>query len=265
MSQSFEICIPAWNSLEYLKLCVKGIQQNSAFKHPVTVHDNASTDGTGEWLKANGINHTQSPSNEGFCGVNWALRNVCSDHVMLFNCDMYALPGWDIEILKQINIFKRHRIKNYTISSCLIEPVGNNPEYDIENFGTDFSNFDEQRLLRTFKAEKHRYMRQSTIQYSHPILMPTQMLQSMNFLDPDYFPGWAVDHDIAARAYYGVGCLNFVMLGTSRVYHFSSKTFQTLPAELRSRHCEDLFEKKWDQSVADFRTMLEIKKAYRCI
>jgi GT2 family glycosyltransferase len=260
---NFEICIPTWNSLDYLKLCVKGIQTNSSLQHAIRVHDNGSTDGTEDWLKVNKIQYTRTETNEGFCGVNHALKRVTTDHVMIFNSDMYPLPGWDLEIVKQLNYFKRKGVKQYTISSCLIEPTGANPEYDIEDFGADARNFDEQRLLRTFKAMRGRYnMKKDTVQYSHPILLPTAMLKRMGYLDVDYFPGWAVDHDIAARAYFQAECRHFVMLGKSRVYHFSSKTFKKLPDELRARHCEDLFLNKWGRTVHSFRQLIGVTQPY---
>jgi GT2 family glycosyltransferase len=260
---SFDICIPTWNSLDYLKLAVKSIESNSFLNHKILIHDNASTDGTGDWIEEHGIFYTQSKTNEGFCGVNHCLKRVESDHVMIFNSDMYALPGWDLEILKAMNAFKRKSIKEYTISSCLVEPTGHNPEYDIENFGADAKNFDEKQILRTFKEMRSRYYRRKdTVQYSHPILMPTAMMKRMGYLDPEYFPGWAVDHDIAARAYYNAGCRNFVMLGKSRVYHFSSATFKQLPEKLRNRHCEDLFQGKWNQPVHAFRQMIGVTRPY---
>lgn len=261
---SFEICVPSWNSLPYLKILLDGINKNSVFRHTVTVHDNGSTDGTGEWLKTNNINHTKTPTNLGFCGVNVALRNVQADHVMIFNSDMYPLPGWDLETHKQINLFKRYDISNYTISSCLVEPTGANPEYEIRNFGTDCDAFDRENLVKDFFDNRSFYLsRKDTVQYSHPILLPTKMLQEIGFMDEEYFPGWASDHDLAARAYFRAGCRNFVMLGKSKVYHFSSKTFQQLPDEIRRRDGQDIFQKKWNMSVDHFRSLIGIRNEFR--
>ncbi len=259
----FDIAIPTWNSLEYLQICVKGIQQNSALPHRIIVHNNGSTDGTKEWLQAQGIELTSTPENKGFCGVNYALRQVTADHVMVMNSDMYPLPGWDLEINKQINLFKRIGLKAYTISSCLIEPTGFNPEYDIENCGTTAENFDEDKLLKHFKSQRHRYYsRKDTVQYSHPILLPTSLMERIGYFDPEYFPGWACDHDLAARAWYRGECRHFVMLGKSRVYHFSSKTFKKLPPEIQAQHGEDLFYNKWNVSVPYFRQILGVAHNY---
>lgn len=263
LNQSFDICVPSWNSLEYLKLMVAGIRKHSSLKHVIRVHDNGSTDGTQEWLTKQQIPFTRSEENEGFCGINHALKKAQTEHVMMFNTDMIPLPGWDLEIVKQINYFKRRNIKAFTISSCLIEPAGGNPEYDQSDWGKDAATYNEAGLLKHFKDNMTSLMsRHNTNQYSHPVLMPTDMLKRCGYLDVSYFPGWAVDHDIAARAYFQAECRHFVMLGKSRVYHFSSKTFSKLPPEVKAKHGEDIFLNNWGISVQAFRSRLKVKSPY---
>lgn len=265
MNPSFHICVPTWNSLPYLKLLLRGIDQNSTVgTHNVIVHDNGSTDGTEEFLRENRIEYTRSKTNLGFCGVNAALKRAnLLPHVMIMNTDMFPLPGWDMEIFKQCLKFKRQNISEYTISSCLIEPVGANPEYDIRNFGTSHEDFDEKGLMLYFNGNRQQLLsRKDTVQYSHPILMPTALMQQIGYMDESYFPGWSSDHDLAAAAYFNANCRNFVMLGRSRVYHFSSKTFQKLPDEIRYRDGQDIFQRKWNMSVDSFRSLLQVKNAY---
>jgi glycosyltransferase involved in cell wall biosynthesis len=263
LNGNFDICIPAYNSLEYLKKCVESIQKNSTFGHRIYVHDNGSTDGTEEWLKSrNDIVYTRSATNEGFCAVNNVLKIATAPYIMIFNCDMYVLPDWDLFIYKQIvNFVNVRRINKFTISCSLIEPVGHNPEYIIRDFGTDISGFRENQLLDDFYRNRARYLNSlDTIQYSHPILLPRTMLHLIGYMDPAYFPGWASDHDLAAGAFFTAHCRDFVMLGKSKVYHFSSKTFQKLPEEIRNRHGQDIFRKKWGMSADEFRTMINIRK-----
>lgn len=256
---NFDICIPAWNSLEYLKLCIEGIRDNSAFKHRIIVHDNASEDGTFGYMQKLGIECTHTDTNEGFSGVNHALKCSDSEAVMIFNCDMYALPDWDVAINKQQEAFAEQEIQNYTLSSCLIEPVGFNPEYDIIDFGQNNETFDSDALNHHYRVNKARYdERQDSVNYCHPILLPQKMLREMDFLDPEYFPGYGVDDDLAARAYYRCGCRHFRMLGKSRVYHFSSATFKKMPPEIRARHGRDLFARKWPLDMDAFRRHINI-------
>ena len=51
----FSIIIPTYNNLDYLKLCLKSIKDNSSFNHEIIVHVNEGTDGTKSFLEK--INH----------------------------------------------------------------------------------------------------------------------------------------------------------------------------------------------------------------
>jgi glycosyltransferase involved in cell wall biosynthesis len=256
------ICIPTWNSLEYLKILIASIKKNTKLPHEIIVHDNGSTDGTMFWLLQNNIKTTCSEKNLGFCGVNYPLKSSKYPYCMIVNSDMYMLPGWDLAMMSQINAFKKAKIDRFTISSCLIEPTGNNPEYDIFYAGHDAATFDENKLLQYFSTAQPK--KSSTIQYSHPILMPKFMLEEVNYLDESYFPGWAVDHDMP-MSFYQKDCRNFIMLGNSRVFHFSSKTFNKLPSEVKNRNGQDIFEKKWNVSVDEFRKRLKIAQPYATV
>lgn len=259
------IAVPSYNSLEYLRILNKGIRRNTKIPYELIVHDNGSTDGTQEWIRENKVSCTRSESNLGFTGVNCALVLASHPYTIIMNTDMYPLPGWDLEIFKQIEKFKQEGVKKFTISSCLIEPLGANPEYNIFYAGHNAETFNEPLLLGTYLKEKERgFKKENTTQYSHPILAPTEMWEEMNYLDDKYYPGWAVDHDLAAQAY-KVGCRDFLMLGTSRVYHFISKTFTKLPSEVRNRSGQDIFQNKWGISVDEFRRRLGVATPYRTV
>ena len=74
--------------------------------------------------------------------------------------------------------------------------------------------------------------------------------------------GWSLDHHMP-KAFFEKGARNFVMLGNSRVYHFISKTFKKLPDEIKNRDGQDIFKKKWGQTVEDFRTSLNIRQEFK--
>jgi GT2 family glycosyltransferase len=253
------ICIPSWDSLEYLKILIASIKKNTRMPHEIIVHDNGSADETLHWLIMNKIKHTKSDKNLGFCGVNAALKEAKYPYCMIVNTDMFMLPGWDLAITSQINAFKKQGHDRFTISSCLIEPTGNNPEYDIFYAGHDTQTFDEKKLLEYFSTVQPKKI--NTTQYSHPILIPKFMLEEVNYFDETYFPGWAVDHDLP-MSLYQKGCRNFIMLGNSRVFHFSSKTFKKLPDEIRNRNGHDIFQNKWSISVDEFRKRLNVAQPY---
>ena len=52
----FSIIIPTFNNLEYLKLCLKSIKNNSSLNHEIIIFVNDGSDGTLEYLKVKIIN-----------------------------------------------------------------------------------------------------------------------------------------------------------------------------------------------------------------
>jgi GT2 family glycosyltransferase len=254
------ICVPSWNSLDYLKILYASFKCNTRLKYELIVHDNGSQDGTYAWCRNNNIILTRSEQNEGFCGVNHALKLAKFSYILIANSDMYALPFWDLEILKQINKFKSQKIDRFTISCSLIEPFGKNPEYIISYHGRDTQSFDEGGLLADYLANRNtKYNTNNTIQYSHPILIPKFMLEEINYLDEHYFPGWNVDNDIP-RCLYEKGCMTFIMLTKSRFYHFISKTFSKLPNDIRNMDGKKIFFEKWGETADEFRKRINVKK-----
>jgi len=258
----FSVCVCAWNDLPYLKILHRGLRRNTRVPYELIVHDNGSTDGTGAWLTENGIKHTRSAVNEGVAAVNYAVERAQYGFIVDINADMYPLPGWDAEVVQQREAFAQQGVAQYTISSCLIEPVGNNPECTIRDHGRDAAAFDEESLLQDYQDHAAVYKKPSVIQYSHPVMMPKKLWDAFGGVDEAYFPGYSSDHDIAASAYQA-GCRHFIRLGSCRTYHFVGKTLGKLEAGLKAKNGEDIFRRKWGMQVDEFRRRLGVSAPYR--
>ena len=76
MYNGFSILIPTWNNLDYLKLCVRSIRQHSAYNHQIIIHVNDGSDGTLEWVKAEGLDYTHSEENIGVCLAMNSMRRL---------------------------------------------------------------------------------------------------------------------------------------------------------------------------------------------
>ena len=63
----FSILIPSWNNLEYLRLCVRSIRENSAHPHQIIVHVNDGSDGSRGWVMGEQLDATFSETNVGIC------------------------------------------------------------------------------------------------------------------------------------------------------------------------------------------------------
>ena len=99
----FSIVIPTWNNLSYIQLCVESIRKNSAHPHQVILHINDGSDGTLAWAKAEQIDYTHTDDNAGICvAVNQAAALATQNYIVYMNDDMYVLPNWDSELIKEI-------------------------------------------------------------------------------------------------------------------------------------------------------------------
>src|SRR5690242_5874116 len=99
----FSILIPTWNNLDFLKLCVDSIRKNSALPFQIIVHVNDGRDGTLDWVKSEGIEHTWSDDNIGIChAVNIAATLARHEYIVYLNDDMYCCPGWDKRLQEKI-------------------------------------------------------------------------------------------------------------------------------------------------------------------
>lgn len=257
----FSICIVCYNDLDFLKILYKSIKQNTKIKYEILIHDNASTDGTEEWLKENNINYSRSATNEGNPALNYAVQRAKYDYIALPNPDTYLLPGWDIALLKQINKFKQQQIEKFMISFCCVEPMGQNMEYQIYYCGHTPQTFDENKLLNYYLTEASKYVKIDTIQYSFPNCMPTKMWREFGGMDIEYWPGWTVDVDMAARAY-RIGCRDFILMAHPRVYHFINGTYRKLSKEDNAKNGWDLFKSKWGMTVEEFRKRMKIAQPF---
>jgi glycosyltransferase involved in cell wall biosynthesis len=144
---NFSIIIPTWNNLAFAKLCVESIRKNSACRHQVILHVNDGSDGTLEWAKKEGIDHSYSPENVGICkAVNEAGGLAKCDYIVYMNDDMYVCPGWDMQIASEI---ASAGTDCFMYSSTMIEPVNHdNPCVIHKDYGSSIETFNEKALLR---------------------------------------------------------------------------------------------------------------------
>ena len=97
--------IPSRNNLEFLQLAYKSIRDLKT-KHEILVLDDASTDGTKEWIyEVNDpdlFTHiNEGPERIGIVGMfDKGIELASTDIIMAFHADMIAAPKLDENILK---------------------------------------------------------------------------------------------------------------------------------------------------------------------
>ncbi len=236
---TFSILIPTWNNLDYLKNCIESINQHSTHRHQIVVFVNEGTDGTLEWLKKSGIDNLDfihSPENAGICyAMNLCRPMVRSTYIAYMNDDMYALPGWDKEILHTINGLNTNL---FMVSGTLIEPLdtGNNCVV-VKDYGTDLDSFRKEDLLGEYHNLKRSNWMGSTWP---PNVMHVDSWDLVGGFSTEFSPGMYSDPDFSLKLLHA-GARDFLGVGSSLIYHFGSKSTRRVTRNLGRK----TFISKW--------------------
>ncbi len=241
----FSILIPTWNNLDYLKLCIRSIEQNSGLDVQIIVFVNEGKDGSLEWLKTQkNIDFLHSNENVGICyALNMCRALVKSDYIVYVNDDMYLLPDWDTELYREI---ERIGTKSFMLSSTMIEHIDtDNPCVIVKNYGNSIKNFKEDLLLKEYKNLKFDDWSGSTWP---PNVVHVDMWDLVGGLSSEFSPGMYSDPDFSMKLY-KAGVTIFKGVGTSLAYHFGSKTTTRVDKNENGR---GMFLLKWGLTPGAF-------------
>lgn len=242
----FSILIPTWNNLPMLRLCVESLRRNSTYRHQIIVHVNDGSDGTLDYVKAQGLDYTHSPTNIGVClAMNMMRTKVSTDYIVFFNDDMYALPHWDDVLYDEILALPD---KRFYLASVAIQRGDHVHSPHIEAFyGDDVATFRERDLLNEYMQYK---MSDRIGAIAPPTVVHRDVWDMAGGYSVEFSPGLASDPDFTAKLWL-VGVRYMKMLGASRCYHFQHKTVGRAP-------CNDgpmQFLLKWGLTGRTFRMM----------
>jgi glycosyltransferase involved in cell wall biosynthesis len=255
--KKFSIIIPTWNNLSYLQLCISSIQKNSYFKNQIIVYVNEGKDGTLEWLKRqNDIDFLSSADNQGICiAVNSCRPLIRTDYIIYMNDDMYVCPNWDLELHKEIEKLDHDK---FMFSATLIEPYPTsnvNAVTIVKDFGDNIKMFDEAGLLMNYQnLQQENWFGASW----PPSIVSTKTWDIVGGYSIEFSPGMYSDPDFSMKLWkYGVRV--FKGIGTSKVYHFQSKSTN----RFKKNKGSDTFLMKWGITAKTFYTYyLRMGKTY---
>lgn len=236
-NETFSIVIPTWNNVEYLRLCIHSIRQNSTYNHQLIIHVNEGSDGTMDWLKNENVTITFSAENVGVCWALNALRPyVETQYIVYMNDDMYACPGWDLELMNEI---KQLPDNKFFISSTLIQP---RPFWckailAPADYGQSVESFDEKQLLADFDKLPHQDWSGSTWPVN---IVHRDMWDLVGGYSIEFSPGMYSDPDFSAKLWMA-GVRYFKGISKSRVYHFEARSTGRVKRNNGSRQ----FLNKW--------------------
>ena len=207
----FSIIIPTFNNLDYLKLCIKSIRQNSKYTHQIIPHVNIGSDKTSEFLVNENIDFTFTDYNSGICeGMNTASKKSRFEYILYSHDDFYFCPGWDIALKNEIEKIGHNR---FYLSGIMM----NNGPIKCD-FGNDLNSFDEKKLLNEYKNYNHYDFQGSTWA---PHLIHKEIWDRVGGFSEEFYPGTGSDPDLNMKLWkYGVRI--FKGINNCKVYHFGS-------------------------------------------
>ncbi len=146
--------LPSRNNLEFLKLAYQSIR-NLELKHEVLVLDDASEDGTQEWIKS--LNdedlityHNPGPERIGIVGMfDKGIEMAKTEIIFAFHADMVAGKDLDKNILK-------HLKPGVVVSATRVEPPLHppGPEKITVDFGIEAEQFDFDKWYKESESLK---------------------------------------------------------------------------------------------------------------
>lgn len=239
----WSILIPSWNNLGLLKNCLAYLKKYTEHPYEVIIHVNEGSDGTLNWVQEQGLRHTHSPTNIGICA---ALNQIAAlaeyPYLVYLNDDMICLPGWDEALHQAIDSLATDA---FMLSGTLIEPVeSGNPCVMVADFGRSPETFREADLLQRLPQLTKPNWYGSTWP---PTVVHHSWWNRVGGYSLEFSPGMSSDNDFSMKMWQA-GCRHFLGIGTSRVYHFMSRS----TGKVIKNNGRKQFLKKWGITQSTF-------------
>lgn len=194
------IVIPVFNKVEYTRKCIQALGKNTfAGNYELIVVDNASTDGTADFLKSlNGqVIVITNAENIGFTkACNQGAKIARGEYVLFLNNDTEPRSGW-LEALTEAFASD----PNAGIAgSKLVYPDGRLQEAGgiifSDGSGWNYGRFDDP------EKPEYNYVREVDYVSGASLMVRRSLLNTLGYFDEQYSPGYYEDTDLcfAARA-----------------------------------------------------------------
>ena len=210
--------IPSRNNLEFLKLAYQSIR-NLDTRHEILVLNDASIDGTMEWIDEQQdddliVYHNPGPERIGIVGMfDKGIEMARTKIIMAFHADMVACKDFDKNILKHLKPLS-------VVSATRVEPPlhPDGPEKILENFGVESDEFDFEEWYSGSESLKED---KTTEGIFAPWCMYKEDFLSIGGHDELFAPQSKEDSDLFNR--FVLNGYNVIQSWDALVYHFTSR------------------------------------------
>jgi len=200
--KTISFILPSRDNLPYLKQAYNSIRKHLGYVHEVVMLDDASSDGTWEWMNEIEkqdvnvkIHRNDGPNRVGHTvlydvGVQLSTNEIFS----IFHADMIATPNY-------VNNMIKHLDRGKVISSTRIEPPLHppGPEKIIRNFGLGTDEFDDDGFQKLVIEQEELNKDKTTNGIFAPWMMYKEDFEAIGGHDPLFAPMELEDSDIFNR------------------------------------------------------------------
>lgn len=251
MSDKIGVAITTFNNLPYLRLCLRSLRGYSQSDTEILIHVDGSTDGTREWLEAEGLDYVWDEHQGCYHGFNEAISRASGTYIALFADDMYASPDWDKNLLK-------HAEKYRALAPRLVEPFpGSMPP--IRDFGRTHDSFDEEGFLSYAKEiSTDKLLKWGTVAAN---FFSRELFEECKGFDEAFHPYGFGDTDLMFRFKIKHPEMEFMCCQSSILYHFRAKSKEQFSAEQKKEindRTSAYFHKKWGMTLQEMHRWLGV-------
>jgi GT2 family glycosyltransferase/predicted O-methyltransferase YrrM len=237
------IIILSHNQLGHTKKCLESVQKHTPEAHEIIFVDNASTDGTVEWLKqvvdeSPNYKLIENKTNLGFAaGNNQGLAWASGDYLLLLNNDTIVTKGWLARMLALLEGY---------VEVGVVGPVSNYVSGPQQVPLASYRNLDEMELFANDWAREHQGQ---SLEFPRVVgfclLAKREVIEKIGGLDERFGNGNFEDDDY---------CLRAAMVGYKTriakdvfIHHTGNQTFRGAGIDYQASlgNNWEVFKKKW--------------------
>lgn len=246
--ETASIIIPCHNQLKYTVQCLRSILLNTGIEYEIIIIENASTDGTFDWLnKFKKKYQCKIIKNKFNIGApkafNQGTEKASFSNIIFLNNDILVSKGWAAKLIDKMSKTRRAGIAgpsviNYSALSSSQEP-------------------EEKKIVKEFRRlaafvemkRKNKYLKVAGLT-SCCMLAKRDMIKHIGGFDENYGLGTNDDHDFCLRA--RLASYDIICALDTLILHYCSKTLGRIDMALLDRENREYFIKKFKEAGVQY-------------